>query len=215
MIQDNTVEFIINELHGYEPILLKEAAVKKRLAAIEGKNRTTQKTKSWNKSGNGGGGWGPVVKIRPKCDNCGKHHDGICNKPLKAAFGDRLNSSGKPNWTKKEQMYVAQHIAQKVSEATAGGSNSEVEVHSNKRKPKWTKGLSTGTQMFCTALAQEDNYSDVEDANDDEIRDYRKQARRTAQQLKWNEVPLLRPRLLVLHHRKRDGSQDLLKPLLD
>ena len=56
VIQDNTVESTINELHGYEPILLKEAAAEKRLAAIEGKNGTTQKTKSQNKSGNGGGG---------------------------------------------------------------------------------------------------------------------------------------------------------------
>ena len=98
VIQDNTAESTIDELHGYELILLKEGAAEKRLAAL--------KTKSWNKSGTGGGGGGPVVKTRPKCDNCGKHHDGVCNKPLKTLFGDRLNSSGKPNWTKKEQMYV-------------------------------------------------------------------------------------------------------------
>ena len=100
VIQDNTVESTIDELHTYEPILLKEAAAKKRLAAFEGKNGTTQKPK--NKHGKGGGGGGPVVNTRPKCNNCGKHHDGICNKPLKTAFGDRFNSSRKPKWTKKE-----------------------------------------------------------------------------------------------------------------
>ena len=67
-------------------------------------------------------------------------------------------------------MYIAQHIAQKVSEATADGSDSEVEVCSKKRKPKWTKGLSSGKQMFCMAPAQGDNYSDVEEADNEEIR---------------------------------------------
>ena len=62
VIQDNTVESTIDELHTYEPISLKEAAAEKRLAAIEGKS-TTQKTK--NKHGKGGGGGGPVVKTRP------------------------------------------------------------------------------------------------------------------------------------------------------
>ena len=66
-------------------------------------------------------------------------------------------------------MYVAQHIAQKVSEATADGSDSD-EDQKKKRKPKWTKGLSNDKQIFCMALAQEDNYSDVEDANNEQIR---------------------------------------------
>ena len=64
---------------------------------------------------------------------------------------------------KKEKLYVAQHIAQKVSEATVDGSNSEVGVHSKKRQPKWTNDLDKGKQMFCMAFAMEDNYSDVED----------------------------------------------------
>ena len=81
-------------------------------------------------------------------------------------------------------MYVAKHIAQKVSEATADDSDSESEVRSKKRKPKWTKGLSNVEQMIYMALAQEDNYSDVEDADDEEIRDYKIKARRTAKQLK-------------------------------
>ena len=76
------------------------------------------------------------------------------------------------------------NIAQKVSEATVDGSDSEVEIRSKKRKPKWTKGLSSGKQMFCMALAQEDNYSDIEDTNDEEIPNYKKKARRTAKQLK-------------------------------
>ena len=87
--------------------MLKEAAAEKRLAAIEGKNDTIQKIKNLNKGGGGGVGGGPVIKTRPKCDNCGKYHDDVCNKPPKTAFGDRLNSNEKPNWTKKEQMYVA------------------------------------------------------------------------------------------------------------
>ena len=60
VIQDNTVESTIDELHTYEPILLKEAAAEKRLAAIEGKS-TTQKTK--NKHGKDGGGG--VLLSRP------------------------------------------------------------------------------------------------------------------------------------------------------
>ena len=67
-------------------------------------------------------------------------------------------------------MYVTQHIAQKVREATADGSDSE-EDRKEKRKPKWTLSLSKDEKMFCIALAQEDNYSDVEDA-DDKIRKY-------------------------------------------
>ena len=38
--------------------------------------------------------------------------------------------------------------------------------------------------MFCIALAQEDNYSDVEDADAKEYREYKKKARSTAKQLK-------------------------------
>ena len=49
-------------------------------------------------------------------------------------------------------MYVAQHIAQKVSETIMDGSDSE-EERKGKRKPKWTKGLSTGEKLFCMALA--------------------------------------------------------------
>ena len=113
-----------------------------------------------------------VLKTKPKCNNCGKHHNSVCNKPNTTAFADRLNKNGTPNWTKKEKLYVAQHIAQKVSEATSDGSNSEVEVHSKKQQPKWTRGLDKGKQMFCMALEMEDNYSDVEEANDEKIRDY-------------------------------------------
>ena len=38
--------------------------------------------------------------------------------------------------------------------------------------------------MFCMALAQENNYSDVDDANKKEIHKYKKKTRRTAKQLK-------------------------------
>ena len=185
VIQDNTVESTIDELHGYEPILLKEAAAEKRIAVIEGKNGIITKTKKRGRGGGGGGGGGGVVKTRPKCDNCGKHHNGVCTAPTKKAFADRLDKSGKPNWSKKEKLYITQHIAQKVSEATADGSDSEEEEdRRKKRKSKWSKGLDSGEKMFCMALAQEDGYSDVDEADDDEIRDYKKKARRTAKQLK-------------------------------
>ena len=101
VIQDNTVESTIDELHGYEPILLKEAAAEKRIAVIEGKNSINPKTKNKGgrgTGGGGGGGGGVVVKTRPKCNNCGKHHTGVCNKPPKPAFSERLDKSGKPNW---------------------------------------------------------------------------------------------------------------------
>ena len=45
VIQDNLVESTIDKLHGYEPILLKEAAAEKQIAIIEGKNGITPKTK--------------------------------------------------------------------------------------------------------------------------------------------------------------------------
>ena len=45
VIQDNTVESTIDELHGYEPILLKGAAAEKRIAVIEGKNGINAKAK--------------------------------------------------------------------------------------------------------------------------------------------------------------------------
>ena len=53
VIQDNKVESTIDELHSYEPILLKEAAAGKHITAIEGKNRINPKAK---KNGNQGGG---------------------------------------------------------------------------------------------------------------------------------------------------------------
>ena len=67
---------------------------------------------------------------------CGKNHDGVCNKLKNIAFAGKLNSSGKPNWNKKAKLYVAQYIAQKVSEAIADDSESEVEVRSKKQRPK-------------------------------------------------------------------------------
>ena len=110
------------------------------------------------------GGGSPAVKTRPKYDNCGKHHTGVCKKPPKAAFSGRLDKSGKPNWSKKEKLYIAQHVAQKVSEATADGSDSEEDKDwRKKQKPKWSKGLDSDEKMSCMALAQGDGYSDVEE----------------------------------------------------
>ena len=137
------VESTIDELHGNESILLKEAAAEKQIAFIEGKNGINPKIKKDGRGGAGGsGGADAVAKTKPKCNDCGKYHNGVCNKPKTVAFADRLNKSGQPNFTKKEKLYVAQHIAQKVSEATADGSDCEVEDQKKRRKPKWTKGLS-------------------------------------------------------------------------
>ena len=116
----------------------------------------------------------------------GKHHNGVYNKPKTATFADRLNKSGQPNWTKKEKLYIAQHIAQKVSEATADGSDSEVEDQKKGRKPRWTRGLSNGEKIFCMALAMEDNYNNVEDAYNKEIHNYKRKARRTTKAMKGN-----------------------------
>ena len=59
MIQDNTVESTINELHSYESILLDKIAAEKRIAIIEGKNGITQKIK---KQGGVSGGADTVVQ---------------------------------------------------------------------------------------------------------------------------------------------------------
>ena len=44
--------------------------------------------------------------------------------------------------------------------------------------------LSNDEQMFCMALVMEDNYSDVQDANNKEIHDYKKKAKRTTKAMK-------------------------------
>ena len=87
----------------------------------------------------------------------------------KCCVSDRLNSCGKSNWTRKEKLYVTQHIAQKVSEVTADKFDNEEEDQKKRRKPKWSKGLSNGEQMFCMALTMEAKYSDVEDTDDEEL----------------------------------------------
>ena len=77
VIQDNTVEATIDKLHGYEPILLKEADVETRIARIEGKNGivTMPKETGW---GGDGGANDTASKEQPKCVTCGKHHNGVC-----------------------------------------------------------------------------------------------------------------------------------------
>ena len=205
VIQDNLVESTIDEFHGYEPILLKEAAAEKRIAIIEGKNGITPKIKNRGWGGSGGsGGADAAVKTKPKCNNYQKHHNGVCNKP-KTAFADRLNKKGQPNWTKKIQLYVAQHITQKLSETIADGSDNEVEDRQKRRKSKWAKGLSNGEKMFCMALTMEDNYSDVEDADNEEIRNYKQKARRTIKDMKgkWGSTPTPAPSECVTPQAKK------------
>ena len=76
-------------------------------------------------------------------------------------------------------MYVTQYIAQKVNTATVDGSDSEVEVCSKRQQLKWTKSLDKGKHTFCMALAFEDSYSDLVDANDDDVHAYKKEAKKS------------------------------------
>ena len=82
-----------------------KAAAEKQIAIIEGKNGITLKTKNrGHRNGGGGGGGGAAdaaVKTKPKCNNCGKYYNGVCNKPKTTAFTDRLKKSGTPNWNTK------------------------------------------------------------------------------------------------------------------
>ena len=73
-----------------------------------------------------------AVKTKPKCDTCNKNHNGVYNKFKSTEFFDRLNTSRKPNWNKKEKLYVARHIAQ-VSEAIENASDSKVDFCSKKQ----------------------------------------------------------------------------------
>ena len=60
---------MIDELHGYKPILLKEKVAKKQITIIEVKNKITWKIKEPD----GGNGWADaVIKTKHKCYNCGK-----------------------------------------------------------------------------------------------------------------------------------------------
>ena len=65
-------------------------------------------------------------------------------------------------------------IGQQVSKATAD-TDLEVEIgHNNNRQPKWTMGLDKGKQMYCMALAQQDNLSRMEDCSEDDLLEYQK-----------------------------------------
>ena len=71
-----------------------------------------------------------------------------------------------------------------MSKATAD-ANLEVEGGSSKnRQPKWTKGLDKGKQMYCIALAQQDNVSDMEDCDEDDFHDYKKSVKKVSKSLK-------------------------------
>ena len=72
-------------------------------------------------------------------------------------------------------------VAQRVNEATA---DVDLEVEVKKKRPKWTKGLDNGEQMYCIALAQQDDVSDMEYCDEDNMHDYKKQARKVSKSLK-------------------------------
>ena len=72
-------------------------------------------------------------------------------------------------------------VAQRVSEATA---DVDLEVKVKKKQPKWTKGLDKGKQIYCMALAQQDNVSNMEDCDEDNMCDFKKQARKVSRSLK-------------------------------
>ena len=65
--------------------------------------------------------------------------------------------------------------------------------------------------MLLIALTQEANYSDVEDANDEGIRDYKKKARRTAKQLKGKSGSASVAQPASVTPKKKDGCQDSLE----
>ena len=98
-----------------------------------------------------------------------------------AVFADRLNASGKPNWSKREKLYVTERIA---SEAAEDGSDLKLEACSKKWWPKWTDDLDKDKQMFCVSLVLEDNYNDAEDANDEDVLKYRKKAKRVSKAMR-------------------------------
>ena len=56
VIQDNTAQTTIDDFHGYEPILLKEAATETRIAQIKGNNSIVTKPKKTGRSGGGADG---------------------------------------------------------------------------------------------------------------------------------------------------------------
>ena len=68
-----------------------------------------------------------------------------------------------------------------MSEVTA---DVDLEVKVKKMQPKWTKGLDKGKKIYCMAFAQQDYVSDMEDCDEDNMRDYKKQARKVSKSLK-------------------------------
>ena len=108
-----------------------------------------------------------------------KHHLGICNKLKDVRFLDKRDSNGKPKWAKEEKKYVNQVIASKVSAASTvlemlvnnGGNTS-------KKRLLWAKGLKKGNQIYCMALAQQDDIGDMKYVDDNDLKYMKMQARK-------------------------------------
>ena len=141
-----------------------KVAAESRIVWIKGKNGSSPKK-------SGGGGNNASASEKPKCKTCDTKHAGTCNKLKTAPFSSRRDAKSKPNWTWHEKQYVNQMLAQRVSEGTA---DADLEVKVKEKRPKWTKGLDKGKQMYCMALAQQDNVSNMEDCDEDDMRDYKK-----------------------------------------
>lgn len=65
-------------------------------------------------------------------------------------------------------------VAQKTSETAADNSDAKEKVCTRNQQLKWTKEIDKGKQIFCMAFALQDDYSDIEYADDNELREYRK-----------------------------------------
>ena len=179
VIQDHSTEATITKLAGLEETLLKEARQESRTVKIEAKcgiASLKRNREGGNNSTPAAGGGDTDAK--GKCKHCGKRHLGVCF--LKDKGGGAGGDKSK-NWTKKEnKQYINQVIESKmggtvVSDITEGSK-------SKKKKPNWAKGLTSGEQMYIMGVVEQDDV-DIEDLDDDDINDYKKQARKVTKSL--------------------------------
>ena len=70
-------------------------------------------------------------------------------------------------------------ITEKVSKAMAGKDLEVEEVYSAKPQPKCTKRIDKGEQIFYMILPLQDKISDMEDCDENDIREYRKEAKKS------------------------------------
>ena len=110
---------------------------------------------------------GGDTNAKGKCKFCGKRHLGVYFLKDKAGG----NGDKSTNWTKKEnKQYINQVIESKmngtvVSDITEGSK-------SNKKKPTWAKGLTSGEQMYVMGIANQEEVK-VEEIDNDDLDDYK------------------------------------------